>query len=571
MDDRSHHKRGYGSAYGWMRRTPARLRLVAMIIGLAAGLVGTTPASAAVLVSDTPLTSWRLNGETYAVQVVGDVTYVGGAFTQATAPNGTTRPRANLAAFDTHTGALTEGFRADTNAPVRALASDGTTLWVGGSFTSIGGANRSRVAAVDGATGAVRSFTANTNSHVYDLDLRAGRLFMVGSFGTVGSTTRQRAAAVNPVTGAVDAQWNPALNATAYAVRSNATGNVVYLGGNFTTVGGQARTGVAAVDGASGAATTLLFRDTYTGVLALDLNDSGTRLFGAVAGAGNQAAAWNTTTGTRVWRQRADGDVQAVVHHRDTVYFGFHESFDGNTTVRLLAADAATGTLDASFRPTWDRYWGVNALAASDDVLAAAGDFTRVSGVAAQGIALFPANQAPPPPPPETATYLTETSTWRYFDRGTEPGAGWLTAGFDDSAWASGLPQFGYGDGDETTVVSYGPDPNNKYITTYFRSSFDVPVRPTSATLSLAADDGAVVYINGVVVARDNMPAGTVTYTTLASANRAGAAENLLRSYPINPASLMTGTNTIAVEVHQDYRASSDLTFDLRLEGTLPQ
>lgn len=107
------------------------MRLLVVAIALVVTVPAGTPASAAVLVSERPLTAWRVDGVMYAVRVAGDVTYIGGAFTRATAPDGTTRPRANLAAFDTHTGALIDGFRADTYGPVRALASDGTTLWVG--------------------------------------------------------------------------------------------------------------------------------------------------------------------------------------------------------------------------------------------------------------------------------------------------------------------------------------------------------------------------------------------------------------------------------------------------------
>src|SRR5215213_7851051 len=68
----------------------------------------------------------------------------------------------------------------------------------------------------------------------------------------------------------------------------------------------------------------------------------------------------------------------------------------------------------------------------------------------------------------------------------------------------------GNGDGDEATVVSYGADANNKYITTYFRKSFTVanPADFNSLTLDILRDDGAVVYLNGTEIYRNNMPAG---------------------------------------------------------------
>src|SRR6185503_15305137 len=63
-------------------------------------------------------------------------------------------------------------------------------------------------------------------------------------------------------------------------------------------------------------------------------------------------------------------------------------------------------------------------------------------------------------------------SVWKYRDTGEDLDTTWKESAYDDAAWASGPAQLGYGDGDEATVVSYGPANANKYITTYFRKSF---------------------------------------------------------------------------------------------------
>src|SRR5712672_2077050 len=63
---------------------------------------------------------------------------------------------------------------------------------------------------------------------------------------------------------------------------------------------------------------------------------------------------------------------------------------------------------------------------------------------------------------------------WKYNDTGTDLGTDWRGTNYDDTAWASGPAQLGYGDGDEATVVSFGTDSNNKYPTTYFRLHFNV-------------------------------------------------------------------------------------------------
>src|SRR5210317_1667239 len=74
------------------------------------------------------------------------------------------------------------------------------------------------------------------------------------------------------------------------------------------------------------------------------------------------------------------------------------------------------------------------------------------------------------------AQVLPMGSTWKYLDDGSDQGTGWQAVDFDDSGWASGPALLGYGsikDADVATEVSYGPDGENKYTTTYFRTTFD--------------------------------------------------------------------------------------------------
>ena len=168
------------------------------------------------------------------------------------------------------------------------------------------------------------------------------------------------------------------------------------------------------------------------------------------------------------------------------------------------------------------------------------------------------------------STLVAQGATWRYLDDGSDQGTAWRQEGFDDSAWAAGPAQLGYGDGDEATLLSYGPDSSNKYTTTWFRKTFDVAdaATLTGLTLELLRDDGAVVWLNGVEVARTNMPAGTVTSATRASSAIGGANESTFLQFTLDPATLHTGTNTLAVEIHQASATSSDISFDLRLLAT---
>jgi hypothetical protein len=158
-------------------------------------------------------------------------------------------------------------------------------------------------------------------------------------------------------------------------------------------------------------------------------------------------------------------------------------------------------------------------------------------------------------------------STWKYLDNGTDQGSAWRQPAFDDSAWLAGPAQLGYGDRDETTVVGYGPNRNRKYVTTYFRHSFDVPdpSRYRGLKLRLLRDDGALVYINGVEIVRSDMPSGKVNYLTLALSNVTGSDEDTFYEFFVDPQRLVVGTNVLAVEIHQSSATSSDISFDLEL------
>ncbi len=157
---------------------------------------------------------------------------------------------------------------------------------------------------------------------------------------------------------------------------------------------------------------------------------------------------------------------------------------------------------------------------------------------------------------------------WKYLDNGTDQGTAWRNVGFNDAAWASGSSELGYGDGDEVTVVSFGPDANNKYLTTYFRKVVTVTDlhRVKNVEISLIYDDGGIVYVNGTRV--HATPSMTVdpAYNSLAPINSEQL--TLTTSYTVPASALVEGANTIAVEIHQNALTSSDISMNLRLRLT---
>ncbi len=171
---------------------------------------------------------------------------------------------------------------------------------------------------------------------------------------------------------------------------------------------------------------------------------------------------------------------------------------------------------------------------------------------------------------PEThwTPVLAAGSDWRYLDTGVDPGNGWTRAGFDDSSWASGPAPLGYGDDGLATTVGFGADANNKHITTWFRTSLPLgnPSTFLGARVGVRRDDGVVLHLNGGEALRSNMPDGAVGSSTAASSSTGSYNESAYWVYPLDVAQLVSGTNTVAIEVHQHAGSSSDLVLDAYIE-----
>lgn len=175
----------------------------------------------------------------------------------------------------------------------------------------------------------------------------------------------------------------------------------------------------------------------------------------------------------------------------------------------------------------------------------------------------------PPQPPPPTISLIPTGSIWKYLDDGSDQGIAWRSLGFEDSTWATGPGQLGFGDGDEVTVIRRdGTNVGLSHVTFYFRRVFAVTNVASISNLAvrLLRDDGGVVYLNGTEVFRSNMPTGEVNYLTLAPT--AACCEDETSRYHeafVDPSLLLPGLNVVAVEIHQNTVTSADLSFDLEL------
>ncbi len=175
-----------------------------------------------------------------------------------------------------------------------------------------------------------------------------------------------------------------------------------------------------------------------------------------------------------------------------------------------------------------------------------------------------------------TTTYLTTGSIWKYLVTGTDPGSTWKDEMAVEPAWPQGPSELGFNTDNteplEATVIGYGGNTAAKYSTTYFRTTFNISDISglQSMLMKLKRDDGAAVWINGIERIRDGVPGNPGDAPTAYSYYSAAVGDDgaSFVDKPLDLSWFKTGKNTIAVEIHQGGAGSSDLSFDMIIEGT---
>jgi hypothetical protein len=188
------------------------------------------------------------NGKVWALVATESTLYVGGDFTTIDGA-----PRNRLAAVDLRTGSVTSwdpNVEAPTGLPiVTCLARGGSTIYAGGTSTSVGGQSRENIAEIDAQSGEPTAWNPGADSSIRVLSVRDGTVYAGGHFRNIGGAPRNFVAALNASTGTTTS-WNPNSDGRVHAMALDES--VVYLGGEFWTIGGQRSQHLAAVDLVSG-------------------------------------------------------------------------------------------------------------------------------------------------------------------------------------------------------------------------------------------------------------------------------------------------------------------------------
>ena len=389
-------------------------------VAYASGSVATAPSPTA-----------QTDGEVDAIAVKGNIAYIGGVFKNVR-PAGSASggvARNGLAAIDLTTGAVTAwnpgigGSGSTVNAI--AVSSDGATIYVGGTFSTLGGSSRANLGSITSG-GVVTSWNPGTNGQVRALVLGGANLYVGGNFTTAGGASRTRLAAFAISTGVVDPTWRPTSPKIikAMVVENDGSGRII-------AAGGDANGGVLQVldpaTGASGAWANVpeFVVDSMT-VL-------GAQVFMGMGGPGGKVEGYSEDTGVRQWTAQTDGDVQAITARDGLVYAGGHfvayclggtgsgAPFQCTTPVtrgKLLALRPTDGALD-DWDPETNGSLGVFSMANTANGVAVGGQFTRWnlnlptgSQVTQQGFAVLgPANTSDQTPPSTPSNLLATAAS----------------------------------------------------------------------------------------------------------------------------------------------------------------
>lgn len=295
------------------------------VVALACVIVLTVVAAAWAAVQAHPVPTWQTNGRVYAIAVEGTTVYIGGQFTSvrpAGDPSGTGEvTRNHVAAISLTTGNLLSWDPNVTGSVVRAIQPVSSNVYIGGSFSSVGPTSRKNLAEVNGTTGAaISGFNPKPNNAVLALQYKTGVLYAGGNFTSIAGGTHNHLAALNATSGA-STSFSGNTDGEVKALVLTADGSKLVVGGQFTHIDGGSAQNLGAVDPTSGNSATWKTHASWE-VAALAADSNG--VYAGGGGSGGNFGGFNASTGSQIWKGGTNGNAQGIAVVGGIVYLGGH-------------------------------------------------------------------------------------------------------------------------------------------------------------------------------------------------------------------------------------------------------
>lgn len=276
-----------------MRRTVRPFLALTLVLGLLAAFEGSASAALASVTpapmcqsdgsvsSDPAVTAKNRRVQDVLISASTDTVYFGGRFTSLLPPTGgSPSVRNRLGACKLSSGEILP-WNPNADGHVYALATDGTTVYAGGSFKNVGGVYHPGLVAINPSSGAVLTWKPKLGGGVVkSLAISGTTLYLGGTFKTVNGEARRALAAVDTKDGSLK-DWNPASGfdpAATYDVRALAVSGTKILAGEYYT--SNTMPNLMAIDATTASALPWKYAPTRP---ILDLSVSGSRLYAATA------------------------------------------------------------------------------------------------------------------------------------------------------------------------------------------------------------------------------------------------------------------------------------------------
>ena len=428
---------------------------VAAVAALAIGIMALPPAEEAKALSpDLPfsadaLPTWQTNAQVWQVAISRGRAVVGGNFSQirpGAGQAGAARNMQGLAILNAATGEPDACQLPVAGGNVYAVkaAPDGNTVFIGGSFTSVGGTAAARLAEINVATCTVTPFRVSSiSSTVLVIETANDAVYFGGLFQTVSGQTRRSYAKVNRAgvldtsfvanaSGQTQDQYSntvvPDRNARGTALQLSPDGTRLAMGGDWFDVNGSASHSFAVVNSTTGAVLRTWPANTVGNTSRTKwISSDGTRFFLAQEGfAGfDGALAYNWSDYSQAWRDNCSGATQAIVPYQGLLFQAHHHHDcgaqgmfpDGRRTYLSVTHAADPTQLQIGWLPELNdgtgeglgpRAIAIGAGTNGTPYLWVVGEFTRVNGANQQGLTHFsPTDTGAPPVPTVAARAIT--------------------------------------------------------------------------------------------------------------------------------------------------------------------
>lgn len=349
--------------------------------------------------TSSPNTAWKPqvdNGEVLSVVFVSstvnaEAVYVAGSFTSI---DGQARGRlANLPAAGAAAPVL-RPWNPQAGQTVRSITrtANGTaagTLFTGGDFRVLGGQVRNNLAEFNADGTLTSNDGGGTNNTVNAIVVKGNIAYVGGTFGLANGSPRGRLAAFDYGSGGALTAWNPTADAGVFSLAPSANG--VFAGGAFNNIGGLARSGVAELNASDGTAVPAFSADTDGPVYALAPDGATLYIGGAFTkiGISNRASvgAVNSTTGAITsWNPGATGGTGQVyalaTNATGDVFVGGSFLTLGGVARNALGVVSNAGVTNATWDPAVNNGGTVASLSLINDKLFVGGLFSNIGGAA---------------------------------------------------------------------------------------------------------------------------------------------------------------------------------------------